>query len=410
VNRRVTRGLVLGAALGGLAAVGGCSHDGPGEGEARAEVAGLARVSFVSGKTETVTGGRTLHRGDQIEVLEGTVRLLLPNGAELEGRAAREGMAAPTKLKIADVPELQTGEVLMTASDGVAVVAAGTRVDLEATDDEPVAARVARTLAVAATAYTGTVTIDSAGLLRTVPPLREMEVPALGRPPAAPRPLTYDDADPWDLRYLREAIELGRQLEGLAKGYTDNLQRDEGRTVGFFQLLLPALDEEPAFTPDLLEPPHSPGDTLIGAAIASLGRRGTFAERWKATFAFKDAGAKWGLVALDQGVDRGPLMGTVEQALSATSFEFAAVGGPSTSPSTASAATSPNTTSPSGSPTPSATSTTDSSTSSTGTTAPPPTTPPPVDAPVPPTGVPIIDDAVDPVEDLIGGIIGGGGG
>jgi hypothetical protein len=160
---------------------------------------------------------------------------------------------------------------------------------------------------------------------------------------------------------------------------------------------LPALDQEPEFTADLVDAGSRPqGETLIGAAIASLGRRGSFTDRWKAIFDFHQQGAEWGLVALDQGVDGEPLLGAVEQALNGTTFEFAAA--PAASPTTTApgAGNTTTTSPPPGTPPP---------------TTPPPTSPPPTTppagGPLPTTGIGIIDNAVAPVNDLIGGLLGG---
>jgi hypothetical protein len=140
-------------------------------------------------------------------------------------------------------------------------------------------------------------------------------VPALGLPPASPRPLQYDSGDAWDRRFLGEAIDLGERLEAMAAGYTGNVDADEVRTPSFYKAVLPGLVDEVEFTVDLIDRDRPPGETLVGAAIADLGRRGSFAERWASIFSFRDQGAEWGIVALDQGVDRGPLLGAVTDAV-----------------------------------------------------------------------------------------------
>ena len=381
----------------GLAGVAGCSNDRPSPGEARLELDGEALISFADGGTKTVTAGRTLHAGDRVEAVRGRMTLVLSNGARLEGRAGWDGAAA-TKVRMGETPELEAGELLLVAREGVTVESAGTRIGLEPTLGDPGAVRVTRSLAVATAAFAGVAVVDSAGQQRTVPALREMEVPALGLPPADPRPLTYRESDPWDLRYLADAMELGRRLDGIARAYTGSLSASEGRTIGFYQLLFPALEDEPGFTADLLNPDRSQGETFIGVAIASLGRKSGFADRWQAIFGFRDAGAAWGLVALDQGVDDDPLVGAVETALNATPFDFEiaaappASPGPSTPPGTTPPGTTPSTT---------------PGTAPPGTEPPPPTTPPPPEETIPETGIPLIDDVVEPVEELIGGLLDG---
>jgi hypothetical protein len=211
----------------------------------------------------------------------------------------------------------------------------------------------------------------------------------VGLPPETPHPLVYDPADPWDRRFLSDAIELGQRLEALSAGYTSNLSKGEGRTVAFYQEVLPALKGEAAFTADLLQPPRSPGETLIGAAIAELGRRGSFLERWQSVFAFRDEGAVWGLVALDQGVDRTPLLRAVSSAVQDSPL---AIGPPPTRGETPPSTVGPLTTTPNrgGGPT-------------TTTTKPPttPTTQPPPDD----GGNGLLNPILDPVTSLLSGVL-----
>ena len=52
----------------------------------------------------------------------------------------------------------------------------------------------------------------------------------------------------------------------------------------------------------LVDPDRRAGDLLVGATISGLDRGGAYADRWRAAFRFSDAGATWGLVAMDRGV------------------------------------------------------------------------------------------------------------
>jgi hypothetical protein len=247
--------------------------------------------------------------GDTFTLTVGTGTLELRDDAVLELRAG-EDEDQDTVLVMGPVPVLEAGDLLVTAPEGLEVSAAETRLTVEGGS-----ARLRHTADVEAAAYDTEVLLDSAGQERTIPALREMQVPALGRPPETPRPLRYDASDPWDRRFLAEAIDLGERLQALAAGYTQNVDDDEARTPSFYKEVLPGLVDEPEFTIDLLERDRPPGETLVGAAITDLGKRGTFAQRWASVFAFRDEGAAWGLVALDQGVDRGPLLGAVTEAV-----------------------------------------------------------------------------------------------
>ena len=87
--------------------------------------------------------------------------------------------------------------------------------------------------------------------------------------------------------------------------------------------MLPGLVDDVGFTAEVLDAKRPVGDTLMGAAIVDLGRRGAFVERWASVFEFRDAGAAWGLVALDQGVDRSPLLGAVTRAVESSGWPSA---------------------------------------------------------------------------------------
>jgi hypothetical protein len=320
VNRRAA--LVAAAALLTTLVIS-CGRGGIHEGEARLTVDGTAMLERANGEREQVERSATLHRGDEVEVVDGAIVLELASGARIEGREAH-GRADATRLRFAEPPEVLAGEVLLTATEAEDVMAAGTTVELTPNDDGIGIARISRTLAMGAEAYAGSVVLDSAGQRRTIPALRAMEVAALGRPPSDARPLQYDEDDAWDLRYLGRAIDLGRRLTAISVAYTGSLHPGEGRSVGFFRQVLPALEDEQDFTDTLVDRRRAPGETLIGAAITTLGERGSFTDRWRNVFSFRSEGAAWGLVALDQDVEGDPLLGGIEDALNASPLEFSA--------------------------------------------------------------------------------------
>jgi hypothetical protein len=303
--------IVLAVAVGPIA---GCSDDdGPSQGEATLEVEGRAVIVRQGGEEETVSDDEVDVRvGDAVTLTEGTGRLDLGDGAQLELRAGR-GEDPDSELVMGPVPVLESGDVLATTDEEIALTVDGTRVRVVAGS-----ARASRTSGLEVAAYDADVDLDSAGQERSVPALREMQVPALGHPPEAARPLEYDASDPWDRRFLGEAIDLGQRLQALSDGYTQNLPDTTPRTPGFFKDVLPGLVDEVDFTATLLDGQRPVGETLIGAAIVDLGRRGTFLERWASVFEFRDAGAAWGLVALDQGVQASPLLGAVTRAVDST--------------------------------------------------------------------------------------------
>ena len=394
----MTRGRLAAAALvvAGLVPAA-CSDKGPGEGEARLEVDGRAVVERRGGDRDEVRDSADIHSGDRVELVEGSGSMLLHRGIRLELRAGL-GDAADSALLMGTTPELEAGDLLVSAPRRLELVAAGTTLRIDGG-----AARVSRALGVAVAAYDAAVQVDSAGQVREVPGLREMQVPALGRPPKTARPLDYRAGDPWDRRFLGQAMELGDRLEAIAKGYTQNLDGREGRTPGFFRLVLPGLDDEPSFGAELIDLERAPGETLVGAAITDLGRRGTFVERWHSVFGFREEGAAWGLVVLDQDVSGSPLLGTIEEAVGTSPLAFVAPPAPGRS-----APQTPGSTGPDGPVTPSPTPTTSPPTTSPPTTSPPPTTPPTTTPTVPENPLaPVLDPVLGPTTEVVTGLVGG---
>ena len=357
-------------------------------GEGRLTAHGRAAVTAVDGQRREVSGVVALHTGETVEAIEGAMTVELPDGSVVEGRPSYKNTAA-TRVKVVRPVELLAGDLLVVAKDGTDVVAAGNRIHLEDGVDGPNAMRVSRSLAVATSVYRGSVSFDSAGQMRALPALRSLEVSALGRP-ASPTPLQLDAGDSWDRRFLGEAIDLGLTLDKYSSGYTQSLGTANSTSPAYYRSLLPSLANEADFTAELLaESPHPPGETIVGAAIAGLSRRAGFTQRWRDVFAFRDAGAAWGLVALDQGVAAGPLLAEVQNALNQTPFGFARGATPTT-----------GTTSTTG-PTTATTGTTQPSGGTTTTQPPPP--PPTTLVPVPPSGSPLVDGLVNDVNQLLGG-------
>lgn len=393
--------LVVLAALA-LLAPAACSDDGPGLGEARLQLDGEAVLERADGGREVVTDAHDLAEGDRVSMVAGQGELLLADGSRLELRAGL-GDAAPTAVVVGEVPVLEAGELLVTTPDAVTVDADGTEVTVAGG-----AARVQRDFGMAVAAYDSEVALDSAGVVRSVPALRQMTVPDLGRPPQAARPLAIDEADPWDRRYLGAALDLDEDLETLALALTDNLAEGEGRTVGFFRIVLPGLEDEPAFDDALLDAAlptvrnrdRPPDELLLGSAIANLGEQDDFLTRWEEVFEFRDAGAAWGLVALDQAVRGGPLVGVVEQALSTALADASFALPPVTDPSASADPVATPTTAP---PPPTAPVTTAPPPPPTTAPPSPPTTTPP-EAPLAP---PLLDPVVEPVTDLLGDLVDG---
>lgn len=273
-------------------------------------------------------GRRILHLGAQVKVLEGSASIALHDGSQLEVRKGSEvAVGRPVVLVAEDL-------LVTSASKPLLVTAAGSQFSVDGV------AKLSRDLAVSAAAYRGRVAVKSAGRTLTIPALRQAAAASLGVLPAEPVALDYDPADAWDRRFLGAAIDLGEELEAKSEGFTRSLRPGEGRTPGFYRLLLPDLEREPAFGEELVVDQREPGDLLIGATIAVSGRLGSFADRWSNVFEFRDQGARWGLVALDQQVnDIQGVVASVDAAIGRQQFDFALPGPPARVAASAAAAT-----------------------------------------------------------------------
>jgi hypothetical protein len=304
------------AALGsGLVA---CTSRALGPGEARLTISsGRAQVAATGQNWQSAHSDQRLHRNDRIRVLQGLAEVHFSADRTVELRPGSE-------LQVQPQPVLLKGDVLATAKDTELRVAAGIA-DARVRGG---AAHVIRALGVTASSYVGDLGVASAGRELVVPALRQAGVASPGFVPASPTPLDYRADNPWDRRYLGDAINLGDELQARSEGFTAQLAPDEGHTAGFYRQLVPALDSQPAFTQSLLPPDAVPGETLVGAAIAVQSRKGDFVDRWRSVFAFHGQGARWGLVALDQHVTRGPLLSEVDDALGRRSVGTTAAAAP----------------------------------------------------------------------------------
>lgn len=400
----------------GLAGAG-CSRQSS-KAAGRLNVNGQALITMTDGGQRTVTGSRTLRSGEQVLVTDGTATLGLGQERQLELRKDSD-----VRLVVATAPsgaretraELIGGDILVTSPGGTATVAAGdTAAEISG------AARVSRRLAVVVAAYEGSSKVESVAKAVVVPALRQVTVPAPGLP-SRPTPLAFSADDTWDQRYLGDWVDLGNQLVARGRGFTAQLPAGQDTGESFFRQILPALRDQP-FDASLLDDSRTAGETLVGAAITLEGTRGEFRERWSRVFGFRAEGASWGLVALDQAVGRQPVLNAVDAAIGRLS-------------SLAPVATRPAP--PGGTPTPApvaAPSTGGSAPPGSQAAAPPPPSgatagngpagtasasngSAPPSSPAPPatggtlnTGLPVVDDTVNAVIDLLTGVLRSVGG
>lgn len=394
------RVLALGVVCAVVAFGAGCSRDRLQPGEARLTFSGEVLLGEGGQALQRVTEDRKIHFGDRVKVVTGAAQIATAGGPVYELRGA--------DFRLASSPTLESGEVLVRSGTGrVAVGAAGSQVLVRGVT------RVERSLAVSAGVYQGGAVLESGGREFTLAALRQAAVPAIGVVPTSATPIVYDDGDEWDRRFLGAAMDFGRELEARSRAFGPNVAAGEGRTPGFYRVLLPELEQERAFDGSLLTADRPAGETLVGATLALSGRKASFAERWRSVFGFRDEGAAWGLVALDQGVADAsePVLGRLDAAIGRAPLRFASTGAvavgppaPTTGPTGGGSGSGSGGGGSGGGGSPSTPTTT------TSTTQPPPTTsttqPPLVRPPDTGPGEPVTAPILDPVIDTINGLLG----
>jgi len=397
------------ALIAGLAV--GCSS-GSGS-SARLSVTGKAEVTTSRGSAQSVDGNRTLHPGDRVKVGAGTAVIRLSGDRQVELRTGSEVSLPPSEPSGGALsgasgssgsgvqPSLLAGDLLVTAPGAVAASVTA-RVADSVVSVAGGSARLTRGSATTVASYDAQVTVASAGRSLNVPPLRQVAVPAAGLLPGKPSPLIFRAGDSWDQRFLGDAIDLGNQLVARSRGFTAQLGPGEGHTAGFYRQILPALADEPSFDGASVGADRSPGEALVGLAIAVAGTRGSFPDRVSTVFAFHDDGAAWGLVARDQGVARAPLLSGVDEAIGRGPLSVAEGRTQASAPASGSASRSRG-----------ATTTPQTSSGGESTAGPAPASPPSPTASTP--GSPLnvgapLDNTVNSLVNVLSGLLGGLGG
>lgn len=304
----------------------GCSGKSSPPVAGRLMVDGQAEVLHPGEDRREVSGARNLEASDRVRIRQGSAVIQLRDNRRFEIRQGSDLELLPAEAGIR--PTLIAGDLLVISKDQpLTVEANGAEIVVHGD------VRISRGVALLIGTYEGTAELKANGSSLTVPALRQASLPPTGVFPTKVTPIEVSSTDGWDQRYLSDAMDLSNQLQGRSDGFTSQLSATDGRTVNYFRELVPRLAAEPAFTASLLDPRRAPGETLVGATIALEGTRGTFAERWAAVFDFRHQGAGWGLVALDQGVARAPLITAIDDAISRGPTQFA-VGPPASRPPT----------------------------------------------------------------------------
>lgn len=287
---------------------------------------GTAEIDGPDGARQVATGDHGVAAGEEIEVLSGDAVLRLSEGRALELRA-EPGRAS--RVEVGSVPIVEGGDVLALAGDEELVVeAGGSRLSL--VDG---AARISRATGTTFVVYEGRAGLISGGrtLEGGLPPLRQVVVTDAGMVPLTVSPLRFGEPpDPWDRRFLGEAIDLQAVLERRSTALTTLLRDDFTPDVFFYQTVLPGLLHQPSFDQTLLDGQDRPvGEMLVGAAVALVGRDDDFAARWDEVFALRSDGAGWGIVAFDQDAPPAALLSVLDGAVARSPLLF---GAPSSEP------------------------------------------------------------------------------
>ena len=297
--------LVVASGITGAASLVAACGSGPSAGEASLTLNGRVELTSSSRQRVTSDKGGTVDRGTTVKVLQGGAALSFGDGRRIELRRG-------TAVKVDEVPVVTFGDALLLA-DGTPF---RTKVAGSSVTVHDGVARVSRGLGFEAASYRGSLTVTSAGRRMTVDALRRATVAALGVLPNQVEPVRLRPTDAWDREYLGVAMELSDVLQTRSEGLTAQLADGYGKDISFFTDVLPVLKRDSALVASLLDTARPPGETLVGAAIAADADDGTFTDRWRGVFTFRDAGAAWGLVALDQRLaDANRLSSTLDLAL-----------------------------------------------------------------------------------------------
>ena len=200
------------------------------------------------------------------------------------------------------------------------------------------AARLGRGVGLSAGSYTADIHLDSAGQKREVAALRQMQVATLGQPPTVASPLAY--RTPAIRGIVASSVTPSTWAVASERCPTvsrQNLRSGQGGTAAFFVDVLPGLTGEPEFVDALLDPDRRRARHSSARRSPSSASGGPSLSAWQSVFAFRDAGAAWGLVALDQGVESEPASRRAAGCRRPQApLDTATTGGPRTTPSTVS--------------------------------------------------------------------------
>ena len=296
-------------------------NDGPGRGEAIVTVDGHARVARADGGHEELAGRTKLRRGDLIEIEKGRAEFELADGVRYEGRAGGAARRAGTTVRMAYVPTLLAGRLLVTAERSAALSSAGTRVVLHG-EGRHAAMRLTNTVALSVGVYRGDAAVDSAGANLTVPALRATEIPATGRgrPPSHSRcPMSRPTVGIGSI-WSRRCSSMSRSYRCYLASVPRVATRWRRRNGSAWRCSTRRAGRSSSGS----SAPGTMAEARSSARRSPAGMPGSsFTERWRQVFGFRDVGASWGIIAMDRQVDPEQVVDDLSRALDSSEFAFA---------------------------------------------------------------------------------------
>jgi hypothetical protein len=235
-------------------AAGACAEGAGGDALAVRAIPLGGRVVLFHGDDSSLLEEETnLEAGDRLVAADdGRALVRLPGGRSLElAPGADLGWTGPGGA------EVRAGSVLARASSALTVSAAGA--DIEGSD---AVFRVDRELSTRLAVYRGEATVVGSGV-GAIPALRETTLVAGGAVPRGARPLSVSPNDPWDIKLLGAAIDIGLELDRLQRGLARQLpaQRPEAVTEVLSE------DFPRRILEDLLEE-FQPAESVVAAVAA----------------------------------------------------------------------------------------------------------------------------------------------
>jgi hypothetical protein len=273
----------------GLSATG-CSSEGLRAGDAATIADGSTAEMAVDGDDWVpAQGGSTVPEGARVRAGKTEVVLQMRNGT------ARLSPGATAVIQRHQV-EVANGEVLIDSDKDLAAAVEDTTVTGTGTF------RVTSGLSARVGVYQGSAIVKRPAQEREVTGLRQLDLSAF-RLAAAPSPLQYRDSDAWDQQFLGDAITFDGEAARLAGGIDIEVGRAPLRPRFYREFagrsVLPFLGQAATVT---RRGAFGPPSDILMTVFVSRAAPGPLAPAVERVADLRDAGARWGLVAVELDV------------------------------------------------------------------------------------------------------------